>query len=47
MMTKEVNIKTKNIFKNVDSDAFRKDFTNKIIKFIDQMEKSKRGDKKP
>lgn len=40
-MAQEVQLIVKNIFKNADMDTSKKDFTQKWIELINQMEKNK------
>ena len=40
-MAQEVQVIVKNIFKNADMDAFKKDLTRKWIELINQMEKNR------
>ncbi len=40
-MAQEVQVIVKNIFKNVDMDTSKKDFAQKWIELINQMEKNK------
>lgn len=40
-MAQEVQVIVKNIFKNADMDTSKRDFTQKWIELINQMEKNK------
>lgn len=40
-MAQEIQVTVKNIFKNADMDTSVKDFTQKWIELINQMEKNK------